>query len=289
MHVTSAAVFEHVGSPVVVASGETAAPFACAPKYRSTSTIDAMRQAAWAPWMHYFAWPNDLDEAFGFAPAEAGEAYYSTLVALVTETVAAFADERGVPVSALDVGAGVGRVAIEVARTVHVNQVFALEHSPELVHEMASIASGATRQVSVPVTAAKNLRAIIRPPGPAPKLSILQGDAHKLPFEEASFACVWAFGLLDRVARPSAVVAELARVLEPGGIALVSCLHDFPGGPADTSEWLGTAGEAFDGSPWASATAVRRRLDLRQNAHFMESFNAEILTARRSARARWAG
>jgi SAM-dependent methyltransferase len=182
----------------------------------------------------------------------------------------------------LDVGAGVGRVAGDLARSELVEDVFAVEQSPELVREVEILASGVHREVSVPVTSTKTLRAKICPVGPAPKLKAVEGDAHDLPFPDASFPCALALGLLDRVLGPRAVADELARVLEPGGIVVVSCLHDFSGGPADTREWVGSAAEVFAGDGWASGRPRNQRLDLRQNARYIERFNAEIVVVRRS-------
>lgn len=44
------------------------------------------------------------------------------------------------------------------------------------------------------------------------------GDAHQVPFADASFAVVCALDVLEHVAQPAQVVAEAARVLRPGGL-----------------------------------------------------------------------
>ena len=46
----------------------------------------------------------------------------------------------------------------------------------------------------------------------------LVGDAESLPFETSSFDVVCAMDFLEHVERPAAVVAEVARVLKPGGV-----------------------------------------------------------------------
>lgn len=48
------------------------------------------------------------------------------------------------------------------------------------------------------------------------------GDAHALPFEDATFDTVVCTDLLHLVATPFAVIAEAARVLKPGGHLLVA-------------------------------------------------------------------
>lgn len=263
---------------------QAAEPPACPPKYSSAAFIGAMRQSALGLWMEYLGSPAEIEEAFGFAPADASEPYYAGLSALAVEIIAALVVERGTPISVLDVGAGVGRIAYDVARMAPVDRVFAIERSPELVREISELGVGMEREVSVPVTATKALRALLRPPLAAPRLEPMQGDAHRLPFGDAQFGCVLGLGLLDRVERPRAVAEEMARVLAPGGIALVSFLHDPAGGPADASEWFGSAAELFSGLAWTSRVAPRKqRLDLRQNAHYVERFNAEVVIATRAS------
>jgi SAM-dependent methyltransferase len=132
------------------------------------------------------------------------------------------------------------------------------------------------------VTATKALRAVLRPPVATSKLRAVNGDAHLLPFADGEFSLAFGFGLLDRVERPGTVASEFARVLKPGGVAVLSCLHDFAGGPARPEDWLGGAAELFGVEAWASAEARRQPLDLRQNAHWVERFNAEIVVARRA-------
>lgn len=48
------------------------------------------------------------------------------------------------------------------------------------------------------------------------------GDAHCLPFANESFDAVICTQVLEHVTRPQEVVGELARVLKPGGLGLVS-------------------------------------------------------------------
>lgn len=251
-------------------------------KYRSPEVIDVMRVAAFGARMELLGSYEEKAQATRFAALDAAEEYYALLVALAVENMAGVAHD-GAPVRVLDVGAGAGRVAYDIARSEDVDEVIAVEQSPELVNEIRLVASGVRREVSVPVMARRTMPAILRLPAPAPKLKVRPGDAHDIPAETSSFTCACGFGLLDRVERPRAVVAELARVLKPGGVAVVSCLNDFSGGPASRQEWLDDAGDAFTGGAWEGVVTRSQRLVLRQNAKWAETFDADIVVATRSA------
>ncbi|HEY3325434.1 MAG TPA: methyltransferase domain-containing protein [Planctomycetota bacterium] len=59
------------------------------------------------------------------------------------------------------------------------------------------------------------------------KATVVQGDAEKLPFADASFDRVIASSLLAHVLHPDAVVDELRRVVKPGGRVIISvCLEE---------------------------------------------------------------
>ena len=53
----------------------------------------------------------------------------------------------------------------------------------------------------------------------------LAGDASGLPFRSGSFQAVTCIGVLQALEKPETAIAEIARVLEPGGVALVETLN----------------------------------------------------------------
>lgn len=74
-----------------------------------------------------------------------------------------------------------------------------------------------------------------------PGLAFVQADAVELPFGDGAFdACVGNF-VLNHLPAPEAAVAELARVLAPGG-SLALSLWDVPA----RNRWLGLVGEALE-------------------------------------------
>jgi len=84
------------------------------------------------------------------------------------------------------------------------------------------------------------------------RVQIVGGDALALPFPDHSFDLAWTQALIQNVADKGRLVAELARVLRPGGrVAMFEVLAG-PGGPLEfpvpwgdheADSWLATAAE----------------------------------------------
>ena len=129
-------------------------------------------------------------------------------------------------------GAGVGRVAYDLASLDLPDEVIALDSSDRLVMEAAALAQGEQRRVSVPVVGRHTLSAVLTPPQKAPKMKVTRGNALELPFDDARFSLAASFGTMDRVVDPKRLLRELLRVTRVGGIVAVTCLHDWEGGPA---------------------------------------------------------
>jgi demethylmenaquinone methyltransferase/2-methoxy-6-polyprenyl-1,4-benzoquinol methylase len=107
--------------------------------------------------------------------------------------------------SALDVACGTGRLTEELARAAGAQgRVVGVDFSPRMLQE------------------ARRRR---------PKLEWVEGDALSLPFPRASFdAATIAFGLRN-LARPERGLAEMARVVRPGGRLVVLEFLRPPRGP----------------------------------------------------------
>jgi ubiquinone/menaquinone biosynthesis C-methylase UbiE len=110
-------------------------------------------------------------------------------------------EQLGLPTTAriLDIGSGAGLTSVDFA-----------ERGFEVT---------ATDTVSA-MTEATNRLASER--GVADRVRTLLADAHKLPFEDGAFDVVIAMGVLPWLHTPEQAMAEMARVLSPGGYALIS-------------------------------------------------------------------
>lgn len=95
----------------------------------------------------------------------------------------------------LDVAAGTGAVAIELVRTIGCS-VVAVDQSPEML-----------------AAARPRLEAA----GVSERVRLVEASAERLPFEDASFYALTFTYLLRYVDDPGATLAELARVVRPGG------------------------------------------------------------------------
>jgi SAM-dependent methyltransferase len=70
-------------------------------------------------------------------------------------------------------------------------------------------------------TTGMDLNAAAFEPRPRERLTFIEGDAMAIPFAEGSFDLVFAGAALEHVPDPPRVLAEMDRVLAPGGLAFV--------------------------------------------------------------------
>lgn len=114
----------------------------------------------------------------------------------------------------LDVATGTAAVAIELART-HGCRVTGLDQSPQM------LAQG-RRAVDVA--------------GLGDRVALVEGEAERLPFPDATFDAVTFTYLLRYVADPAATLRELARVVRTGGI-VASLEFGVPPSPLPRLGW----------------------------------------------------
>lgn len=130
------------------------------------------------------------------------EDVYSVIHRCRESLVLAWVEDLGAPAggTALDVGCGAGLTAIELAqRGMRVEATDAVEAMVDLTRRQA-VAAGVGRLVHV-----------------------AQGDADTFAFADRSFELVIAVGVIPWLRSPSSALAEMARVLKPGGLLIVNC------------------------------------------------------------------
>lgn len=100
-------------------------------------------------------------------------------------------------------------------------------------------------------------------------------DAVALPFEDGSFALAASLNVIDCVQSPRDALAELARVLAPGGLALVTTPYDWSPGATPFEQWLG--GHSQRGEQRGASEPVLRAL-LTPGGHPAAVPGVEIVT-----------
>jgi ubiquinone/menaquinone biosynthesis C-methylase UbiE len=99
----------------------------------------------------------------------------------------------------LELGPGAGRVAVELARRGH--RIVCVDTAEAML---------------------RNTETRARAQGVGDRVETVVADAHALPFPDGSFAAVVAVGVLPWLERPAAALAEIRRVLAPGGSAVLT-------------------------------------------------------------------
>ena len=105
----------------------------------------------------------------------------------------------------IDVGCGAGRHAFEVYR--RGADVVAFDQHADDVDEVATMFEAMAAEGQVPDSA---------------RAEAVCGDALALPYADNEFDCVIASEILEHVPRDDAAIAELVRVLAPGGQLIVT-------------------------------------------------------------------
>jgi demethylmenaquinone methyltransferase/2-methoxy-6-polyprenyl-1,4-benzoquinol methylase len=134
----------------------------------------------------------------------------------------------------LDVATGTGAVAAELASR-YGCRVTAVDQSPAMLAAAARA---------------------LRERGLAERVDLVRAEAEALPFDDASFDALTVTYLLRYVADPAATLAELARVVRPGGV-LASLEFGVPPWPPARAAWrcytgvlLPAGGLLLGGRPW---------------------------------------
>jgi ubiquinone/menaquinone biosynthesis C-methylase UbiE len=111
-------------------------------------------------------------------------------------------------------------------------------------------------------------------------VAYVRGDAASLPFRDATFDAVCCFAALYLIEDPFGAIAEMARVLKPGGrVALLSSVHRglLPAAATDALVRRLTGIRVFGGDELTGALASHGLVDVRRR---IAGF-AQFVSARR--------
>ncbi len=122
--------------------------------------------------------------------------------------------------AALDVATGTGDLAFALARCPGIDRVVGVD----LLAEMLAIARG-----KIP-SSLRTQSSFRRKPESSPATSFVIGDALRLPFADDTFVCATAGFSLRNMADVPAAIAEMARVVSPGGRVTTLELTPMPPG-----------------------------------------------------------
>jgi SAM-dependent methyltransferase len=85
-------------------------------------------------------------------------------------------------------------------------------------------------------------------------------DAQALPFPSGRFGLVGAVNLIDCLSSPAQGIAEIARVLAPGGLSVLSTPYDWSTGATQVEGWIGGHSQRAE-AQGASEPALRAVFD----------------------------
>lgn len=196
-------------------------------------------------------------------PDVAGAASAASFAALLERAFAIAAPPAGEPW--LDLGCALGRGGFELAArgaTAAAPVVGVDLHLGLLRRAAAALGDGgfsyARRQVGLVYRRAEvDLGRRFGEPGRL-ALDFWAADALRLPFADGTFGAALALNLIDCVAAPATLLAELRRVLLPGGVAWLATPWDWSAGSTPFGAWLG--GHSQRGGRGGQSGAILRDL-----------------------------
>ena len=196
----------------------------------------------------------------------AAEGLYRTMSALLLSTAKA-------PATVLDLGCGVGRVVYDCAPVWLGTEFVAMDLSYNMCLRAAALLRG-DQAVPLPALAGRGWPdAVFTAPRQLSNVTIAQGSAVDLPFAPLSFGVVMATLLLCRLPDPVGGLAQMVRVLRPGGRLLLAtpCGFTTPEPwtrfvpPGALREHLAVLGLRVD--EWMEDVPYREVIDAHGNAH----------------------
>ncbi len=176
------------------------------------------------------------------------ESFYQCLLELIRQ-------ERLVTpnTTVLDIGCGVGRMTLEMARFDEVDYVIGLDSSALMIEEATKIANSQQSHTPIKVNfvSGKTTTAKIKLDWTVDNCDFIVGDAQQLALQESAFDLVLCLNVIDRVLKPIKVIEQIFRVLKSGGYLVIVDPYDWERSPILQHEHCITdMSEFFNSNKW---------------------------------------
>lgn len=183
----------------------------------------------------------------------------------------------------IDCGCGVGVLSFEAAAQGH--SVTAIDSSGKLVAFCNSMRTSKVMQVEIPMIGhyGRKVRFVVPDSFRRGNVEFLVGDVLDLSCSNNSVDFVISSNVLDRVTDPQRAVAEMYRVLKPGGRLLISSPLDWRAiHTPDAAQWAQSIVELLCESRW-KVLIEERDVDyrIRISDRFVEAYRCDVVIAER--------
>jgi SAM-dependent methyltransferase len=155
-----------------------------------------------------------------------------------------------------DVGGGIGRFLYELSRRGIGDAELVLVEPAGPLCEWARLLYGAPFDGQAPMVSAVDT-VEWRPvasgnlPDPIPAVDIREQTAAEVAGCDGRFDLVSCLNVIDRVAEPARLVADLSRLLRPGGVLVLASPFHFRGDPTPRGMWLRDLREVLPAAHWS--------------------------------------
>lgn len=193
---------------------------------------------------------------FQYGPAYFGVPNYAQQLA---EIALAHSDGRQ---HALDIGCATGRASFELAR--HFARVTGMDYSARFIDVALQLTSGEDFRYVIPQEGdlveyrQLRLKEAGIDPETAARVHFIQGDACNLKPQPQQYDLVLAANLIDRLREPEHFLRDIAPMLRPGGLLLLSSPYTWLAEYTARDKWLGGGRE--NGEALSSYQALQRLL-----------------------------
>lgn len=140
---------------------------------------------------------------------------------------------------ALDVGCAVGRSTFELTR--FFGHVLGVDFSHQFVQAAQELKDKGKRKYKLlwEGRLTRDAEAVVDAEIDRSKAHFVQGDACDLPADMGAFDCVLAANLICRLPNPTKFLRDLARLVKPGGLVVITSPYTWMADYTPVEKWLG--------------------------------------------------